>query len=161
MAKDAGHDPKKAAVKTVQKLKSKVAEKAGAHPAATTVPAKGSLKVDEAKHNTVVKAGTPGPKEVVKMAATQAKKEGHDPEKAAKLALNKITQEAAKAGIKPAPKNIVAATAKMAKDAGHDPKKAAVKTAHTLKKAVDHAAAHATTAAATTPAAHAATATTK
>ena len=86
MAKDAGHDPKKNAVKTVQKLKSKIASKAGTHPEAT-----GILKVDDAKHNTVVKAGTPGPKEVVKMAATKAKKEGHDPEKAAKLALNKIT----------------------------------------------------------------------
>lgn len=66
-----------------------------------------SAPASHKKHDTAVKSGTLGPKDVIKIAAKKAHEEGKDPEKAAKLALSKITHEAAKAGIKPGPKNVV------------------------------------------------------
>jgi GTP cyclohydrolase I len=156
MAKDAGHDPKKAAVKATKKIQHAAANSVKADPAKAKVKASsapkltaakktaainsatnGSLHESNSKHDTKLTNGAGSPKDVVKMAATKAKKEGKDPAEAAKKAIAKISKAAAKAGIKPGPKNVVNATAHMAKDAGHDPKKAAVK----ATKKIQHAAA--------------------
>ena len=112
MAKDAGHDPKKAAIKATKKITEKakkvsgvpVVKKSKSAPVKTKAHKNEGLHEPNSKHDTVVKAGTPGPKAVVKMAAAKAKKEGKDPLKAAKAAVAKITKAGGKAGIKPGPK---------------------------------------------------------
>ena len=47
------------------------------HTAATS--SKSSMHESDSKHDTKVKAGVPGPKEVVRAAATKAKEAGGDP----------------------------------------------------------------------------------
>lgn len=112
MAKDAGHDPKTAAIKATKKITEKakkvsgvpVVKKSKSAPVKTKAHKNEGLHEPNSKHDTVVKAGTPGPKAVVKMAATKAKKEGKDPVKAARAAVANITKAGGKAGIKPGPK---------------------------------------------------------
>ena len=48
------------------------------HNAAAT-SSKSSMHESDSKHDTKVKAGVPGPKEVVRAAATKAKEAGGDP----------------------------------------------------------------------------------
>jgi hypothetical protein len=117
MAKDAGHNPKTAAVNATKKITEK-AKKVSGVPVTTkattpvkskaTTPAKAKasegLHEPNHKHDTVVKAGTPGPKAVLKKVALKAKNEGKDPVVAAKKYVNAITKAGGKAGIKPGPK---------------------------------------------------------
>jgi hypothetical protein len=99
MAKDAGHDPKKAAIKATKKIVGKAHAATGAASHTSE-----GLHEPSSKHDTVVKAGTPSPKAVVRMAAEKAKNEGHDPAVAAKAMVKKINEAGGKAGIKPGPK---------------------------------------------------------
>ena len=109
MAKDAGHNPKTAAVKATKKITEKAKKVSGVPvttKATTPVKAKASEGLHEPnhKHDTVVKAGTPGPKAVLKKIALKAKNEGKDPVEAAKKYVATITKAGGKAGIKPGPK---------------------------------------------------------
>ena len=109
MAKDAGHNPKTAAVNATKKITEKAKKVSGVPvttKATTPVKAKASEGLHEPnhKHDTVVKAGTPGPKAVLKKIALKAKNEGKDPVEAAKKYVATITKAGGKAGIKPGPK---------------------------------------------------------
>jgi hypothetical protein len=118
MAKEAGHNPKKAAAKAANKIVTK-AKKAGVAIKSKSAPVKShkseGLHVKKSEHDTVVKPGTPGPKAVVRMAAEKAKKAGKDPTKAAKAVVDEMKKAGGKAGIKPGPKQVVKHAAELAK----------------------------------------------
>ena len=133
LAAKEGKDPKEAAHWTAKHIAHKVenAKKTGEIPSHGSTPVHHTTApANNKKHDTVVKPGTPGPKDIVHKAAETARKAGKDPKEAAKKAVTEITKAGAKAGIKPGPKEIVKAASAEAKKEGKDPKKAAEWTAH-------------------------------